>query len=189
MLEIKNIVNRIINGIPKLEYWIQMQIQMDVCNLNECDFLETRFVEYESKEEFYSDGDFNYTQDNKLKGIIMMFNKDDTPLYIYPPLKLNQSEFEKWEETMMETYSHLVWIHNLYWKLQDVSCVLVLRNKEWICQTIPILNELWNTIKREKIEGFEHRAQKRKNKKSNSDESNEIKNKCLIDIFSLKNNQ
>ena len=38
MLEIKNIVNREITGIPKFEYWIQMQLQMETCNLNECDF-------------------------------------------------------------------------------------------------------------------------------------------------------
>ena len=41
MLEIKNIVNREITGIPKKEYWIQMQIQMEVWDLDECDFLET----------------------------------------------------------------------------------------------------------------------------------------------------
>ena len=45
MLEIKNIVNREITGIPKTEYWIQTQIQMETCDLNECDFLETRFSE------------------------------------------------------------------------------------------------------------------------------------------------
>ena len=38
MLEVKNIVNRDITGIPKPEYWIQMQVQMEVCELNECDF-------------------------------------------------------------------------------------------------------------------------------------------------------
>ena len=48
-LEIKNIVNREINGIPKFEYWIQMQVQMETCDLNECDFLETKFVEYENE--------------------------------------------------------------------------------------------------------------------------------------------
>ena len=35
MLEIKNIVNREIDGIPKKEYWIQMQLQMKVCDLEE----------------------------------------------------------------------------------------------------------------------------------------------------------
>jgi len=46
MLEIKNVVNREINGVPKKEYWIQTQLQMEVCDLDECDFLETKFVEY-----------------------------------------------------------------------------------------------------------------------------------------------
>jgi hypothetical protein len=45
MLEIKNISNRIIDGIPKEEYWVQMQIQMETCDLDECDFVETRFKE------------------------------------------------------------------------------------------------------------------------------------------------
>jgi hypothetical protein len=45
MLEIKNIVNRDITGIPKKEYWIQMQLQMETADLNECDFLETQFSE------------------------------------------------------------------------------------------------------------------------------------------------
>jgi putative phage-type endonuclease len=35
MLEIKNIVNREITGIPKEEYWIQMQVQMETCNMND----------------------------------------------------------------------------------------------------------------------------------------------------------
>ena len=30
MLEVKNIYNRDINGIPK-EYWVQMQIQLETC--------------------------------------------------------------------------------------------------------------------------------------------------------------
>ena len=55
MVEIKNIVNREINGIPKQEYWIQMQIQLETCDLDECDFLETRFKEYENETSFYSD--------------------------------------------------------------------------------------------------------------------------------------
>ena len=57
MLEIKNVVSREITGIPKMEYWIQMQLQMEVCNLNECDFLETKFVEYINMEDYLEDYD------------------------------------------------------------------------------------------------------------------------------------
>jgi len=46
MLEIKNVVSREITGIPKKEYLTQMQLQMEVCDLDECDFLETKFIEY-----------------------------------------------------------------------------------------------------------------------------------------------
>ena len=74
MLEIKNIVNREINGIPKTEYWIQMQLQMETCDLNECDFLETKFVEYESYNDFIQDGNFTHTNDGKSKGIMILFN-------------------------------------------------------------------------------------------------------------------
>ena len=78
MLEIKNVVNREITGIPKKEYWIQTQLQMEVCDLNDCDFLETRFVEFENEGAFYED-----TTDKK-KGIIMYFHSPDgKPHYIY----------------------------------------------------------------------------------------------------------
>jgi putative phage-type endonuclease len=43
MLEIKNVVSREITGIPKQEYWIQTQIQMEVCNLDICDFIYIAF--------------------------------------------------------------------------------------------------------------------------------------------------
>ena len=58
MLEIKNRFSDSvpITGNPKRDYWIQMQFQMGVCKLNECDFLETKFVEYNSKEDFDNDG-------------------------------------------------------------------------------------------------------------------------------------
>ena len=39
LLEIKNPKSREITGIPKKEYWVQMQIQIEVWDLNECDFL------------------------------------------------------------------------------------------------------------------------------------------------------
>ena len=66
MLEIKNIVNREITGIPKTEYWIQTQIQMETCNLDLCDFVETKFSEYEESD-FYEDKTHDY------KGVILHF--------------------------------------------------------------------------------------------------------------------
>ena len=36
-------------------YWIQMQIQMECCNLNECDFFHCQFYQYANKDEYISD--------------------------------------------------------------------------------------------------------------------------------------
>jgi putative phage-type endonuclease len=52
MLEIKNPISRKIDGIPSEAYWIQQQIQMEVCDLEGCDFLETCFKEIEENQ-FY----------------------------------------------------------------------------------------------------------------------------------------
>ena len=72
MLEIKNIVNRTLSGIPKYEYWIQMQLQMEVCNLDYCDFLECKFIEYDTYEDYMKDGSYNETNNFMQKGIILV---------------------------------------------------------------------------------------------------------------------
>ena len=182
MLEIKNIVNREINGIPKMEYWIQMQLQMEVCNLNECDFLETRFIEYNSKEDFDNDGTFTETKDGKLKGVfILFFDNDNNPYYEYPPLKLTKQEFDVWETQIMEKNDSLTWVTNLYWKLQEVSCVLVLRNKLWFSHAKPLIENIWKTIEHDRIHGFQHHAPK-KSSKSKISSQTKLPSKCLIDI-------
>ena len=88
MLEIKNVFSREIDGIPKMEYWIQMQLQMEVCDLDDCDFLETKFIEYENYNDFLNDSIEHYiyyenetkkeknifkSLDGKTKGIIIYF--------------------------------------------------------------------------------------------------------------------
>jgi len=181
MLEIKNIFNREINGIPKMEYWIQTQVQMEVCDLNECDFLETRFVEYETYEEFENDGSFCRTEMHDLKGIIMYFVKDEKPLYEYAPLEISREEFEEWQDSIMEKNKDLMWLRNIYWKLDEVSCVLVLRNKPWFNSAIHVIQNVWNTITKEKEHGFEHRAPKKREKKL----INETNRKCFIDVTKL----
>jgi len=182
MLEIKNIFNRIIDGIPKMEYWIQMQLQMEVCNLNECDFLETRFLEYDTKEDFDNDGSFIESKDGKLKGIfILFFDNDLNPHYEYPPLKLAKEDFDKWETEIMEKNESLTWVTNLYWKLEEISCVLVLRNKLWFSHAKTYLQDIWKTIEHDRIHGYQHHAPK-KNSKSKISSQTKPPSKCLIDI-------
>ena len=186
MLEIKNIVNREITGIPKKEYWIQTQLQMEVCDLDECDFLETKFTEYQNFKEFTDDGTEEKTEKGELKGVIMYFNtKEGRPFYLYKPLTLlNYNEIDEWEEKMIEKYEsdehNMLWIKNHYWKLEKLSCVLILRNRKWFQDNIGQLEKVWNIILKERETGYEHRAPVKRVKKE-SLIKNEF-NGCFLNI-------
>tara|TARA_Y100000992_G_scaffold276770_1_gene221198 strand:+ start:5488 stop:6786 length:1299 start_codon:yes stop_codon:yes gene_type:complete len=160
MLEIKNIVNREITKIPKKEYWIQMQLQMEVCNLNECDFLETRFIEYESKEDYEKDDN-----EDTIKGAILYFYENNRPIYEYYIRKTDNC-YDTWEENMFNKHKDKLFIRTIYWKLDEFSCILVLRNKKWFTSIIEDIENFWKIIEYEKINGYEHRAPKRKIKQN-----------------------
>ena len=173
MVEIKNIVNREITGHPKEEYWIQTQIQMEVCDLDECDFVETRFKEYESKEEYDADGTTKegYTAKGNEKGIILWFQTapaltqsghvlQPTQLYEYAPIGATIHEYEQWEAEMFMKHERLrsIWVRTIYWYLDEYSCVLVRRNRLWFEEAVKVLADVWAIIEDERKTGFEHRA-------------------------------
>ena len=174
MLEIKNVVNREITGVPKKEYWIQTQLQMEVCDLNECDFLETKFVEYAGSTEFDEDDDgtkTNRTKKNEFKGMILYFSTPEgKPVYVYKDIHLvNPVEVDSWETKTIEEYeaANQNWIKTIYWKLETLSCVLIQRNTQWFSDNIQQLQNVWNIIERERVTGYEHRAPKKRSIKDN----------------------
>jgi putative phage-type endonuclease len=178
MIEIKNIVNREINGIPKEEYWIQMQIQMETCDLDECDFMETRYKEYENEEQFYS-GEILHDY----RGVILYFIKkqpihtatgmpthgytsgSNEPHYRYMPLDipLEKSTVDEWiQATCEELQKTHILFETQYWYLDELSCVLVKRNREWFAKVAPKITEVWKIIEKERVKGgYEHRAPKK----------------------------
>lgn len=189
MLEIKNVVSREITGIPKKEYWIQMQFQMEVCDLDECDFLETKFVEYPdrgaynfdtSNEVFFTDSEniewFNMclSKDGKMKGEIIYFHtKEGKPFYVYKPLDcIHHNDINNWEDYTVETYENepynYTYMKTIFWKLDVLSCVLVLRNREWFKSNVPQLEKVWKIIEEERITGYQHRAPVKKTKREPS---------------------
>jgi len=189
LLEIKNIVNREIDGIPKKEYWVQMQLQMETCDQDKCDFLECRFSEYENEDAFLKDGPFDSTERDNCdckKGIILYFcKKDGNPKYVYMPFHIiTYEDFQLWEQDTMTSLSdNLTWIKNIYWRLDEVSCVLVERNKKWFNDTVEKIEDTWKIIEKERVSGSEHRAPAKRNKDKKNDT---LSNGILIDGCFLK---
>jgi putative phage-type endonuclease len=178
LVEIKNVKSREIDGTISEPYWIQMQIQMEVCDINECDFLETKFVEYDGYADYMKDeceldeemdGDdyeYEYTKYTRkvINGMMMYFHKPpEPPTYVYKPLSILPGEGEdEWETNTTNEYvaDGYQWITNIYWKLVVFNCQLVLRNKFWFSKSLPQIEEVWNTILEERIDGFDHRKPK-----------------------------
>jgi putative phage-type endonuclease len=173
MIEIKNIFNRDITGIPKEEYWVQCQIQMETCDLNECDFIETRFKEFESEDNFYSDTTSEY------KGIILYFVQrtlgygvdlsfsvpyNNSPVYIYLPLdiQLDKESIDAWIELQKQQNREVVLFKTIYWYLDELSCVLIQRNRRWFQSVLPRIKDTWDIILKERVSGYEHRAATKK---------------------------
>ena len=192
MLEIKNIVNREINGIPKKEYWIQMQLQMEVCDLDECDFLETKFMEYEKSSDFFENNIEISEENAHKKGVILYFHNslECKPFYVYKPINIMQNDdILKWEEEIIDLYQssayNFIYVKSIYWKLEILSCVLVLRNRNWFNNNIKAIEKVWHIIEQERITGFEHRAPNKKPKRETfikNDDNLNTQNKCLINI-------
>lgn len=190
MIEVKNIVNREITGIPKEEYWIQMQVQMETCNLNECDFIETRFKEYDSEEDFYNDQNEDYdSESRKWKGVILCFIErnvpNSKPTYKYMPLDvpIDKQTVDLWISNMKdEVREHLVLYTAKYWYLDEFSCVLVRRNCLWFEAALPKILDTWDTILKERETGYEHRMAKKRDANRETIVSNKDNNHIIHNL-------
>jgi putative phage-type endonuclease len=169
MVEIKNIVNREITGIPLEAYWIQMQVQMEVCDLEQCDFFETQFKEFDTSEDFYG-------SDKEYTGVILYFIKADgtntNPEYVYMPLKMmkNNEIIKTWIDGCIlefESDGKHRFYSTIYWYLDIMSCVLVPRNKAWFNALRPHIISTWDIIENERKTGYEHRKPKKRIRKCN----------------------
>jgi putative phage-type endonuclease len=173
MLEIKNVVNREITGVPSMAYWIQMQVQMEVCDLNDCNFIETQFKEYpeavttaddDAETKFYA-GIPNYLYN----GVILYFVKrdfvDNSPKYVYMPLDtpLSKPAIESWvSEKKREHANTHVLFRRIYWYCDRFSCVLVKRNRDWFSAAEPRIRDFWRIVEKERTNGYSHRLPKKR---------------------------
>ena len=99
-------------------------------------------------------------------------------------LNITPDELEAWEEKMMdETISNdVIWVKNNYWWLEESSCVLVMRNKNWFSEAAPYLKKAWETIDTERETGYQHREPNKRTPKQPTIEASLPNPKCLIQI-------
>ena len=190
MVEIKNIYNREITGIPKKEYWIQMQLQMEVCKLETCDFVETRIKEFDDMEEY-----LDKREEYEYNGIVLEFLPKFKPCDIssneqvldnnkkklfHMILDNSKSKYEIEEiiNKTKEDNENLYLSGMSYWYLDEFSCVLVKRNELWFKKSLSEIEKVWAIIEKERVDGYEHRASKKRRPSIDNTE----KVGCLIQL-------
>lgn len=166
MLEIKCPKSRIITGIIPDGYYAQMQGQLEVCDLEYCDFLECDFQMYKNKDAFYND----IRED---KGIIIeLFDSNiKKPVYHYCEEKhiKNKDEFERWEETIIDSIfkeenNHLEYTATTFWYLNKYNVVLVKRDRDYFNKHFMAIKSFWDEVLHYRKIGIDSLLSKKKKK-------------------------
>ena len=148
MLEIKCPTSREILPIPTTYYWAQMQGQMEICDLERCDFLECKIEEYADEESYLEDMSKDSSRES---GVVASFKKKDgTLLHEYSPFFLQGEPLQEWiiknirEKTILPKFAdRLEYLGASYWYIKFYQCVPVFRDREWFAEAKEKLAEFY----------------------------------------------
>lgn len=147
MLEIKCPKSRKINTemIP-LYYWVQVQIQLETCDLDECDFLECEIDECGTEQEWRDA--IGGIKEGAAKSFGVVLCKRDAqvegsdPVYIYPPKEITKlEEYIDWGKT----YENCDWT---YFLINKYLITNIKRSKVWFDNVKGTIKETWDLIRR-----------------------------------------
>jgi len=156
MLEIKCPSSRVIDGIIPTGYYCQVQMQLEVCELDRCDFLECKLKEYSSEDDYINDnfnGNNFYNSIGFEKGVVAEYFvlADKKYKFDYSPIGILGQELDDWKNKTMSKYEHMndksiIFASFSYWYLEEVSCIPIYRNQEWFNNSYPELKKCWDDI-------------------------------------------
>ena len=160
MLEIKCPPKRKFTKTVPKHYWYQMQGQLECCNLEECDFLQVKFQEYDNFDDYSNDGNNSgYTEKGFPKGCTLTYRKKDELKcsYLYPELGLTNEEYENWiveNRRKIENEGH-EFVEAKWWYIERYECTLVKRDREWWCTAMEQIYQFHKSVEYYKKNGTE----------------------------------
>jgi len=150
MLEIKCPPKRKFTKSVPPHYMMQMQGQLEVCDLDECDFLQVKLEEYDSlldykndifdSSEPYKSINEEYdniingkTKENLPKGVTISYIKEGDAShnlsYLYPKLYQTHEQYLEWIDEYIKKGYNIV--ETKWWKITRYELSLVHRDKLW----------------------------------------------------------
>lgn len=182
MLEIKcpysrpiNTSGEIINGICPDYYYMQVQLQLQCCNLKRCDFIQATIREYTCEDEFLNDNYIpNHTenQNEPLKinpnfgrnAVIQLLPKKwvqkekyDSKIfyskYLYPPsLNMDRDQILEWIQSEKEKFpssplaTDYKFDQPLFFRVVSSHNISIYRDDKYFADALPKLKKTWDTI-------------------------------------------
>lgn len=161
------------DNICPIYYWVQVQLQLECCDLDQCDFWQCDIREYGSRNEFIKDTDpeepFRSSEFGFEKGcLIQLIPKSrvkdvldgkyydvihEDAIFIYPPkIEMTPFDCDQWTTTVISSldknpkYFDYVFDKIIYWRLEDSHNVTIERDKKWFAESLPIFKEIWDYV-------------------------------------------
>jgi len=155
MLEIKCPPRRKFTHEVPQHYWMQMQGQLEVCDLDECDFFQVKLEEYYSVQDY--EKDYYYTdhlihgktQEGLPKGLVISYRSKDSEhiLYGYSPWLSPLDDVGNWRDKFIEELDdNYIVVEQKWWKIERYECTLVRRDKEWWLSVVPDIIKFWKEV-------------------------------------------
>ncbi len=157
MVEIKCPPKRKFTKTVPPHYLMQVQGQLEVCDLDECDFFQVKIEDYDSYEDYQKD---IFVNDDKIipgrtnlnfpKGVTITYcKKDELKLsYLYAKLGLTDEEYNLWiyeNSSILESNNSTI-IEVKWWKISRYECTLVHRNHQWWIDNIEHILHFYNDL-------------------------------------------
>lgn len=157
MVEIKCPPKRKFTKTVPSHYLMQVQGQLEVCDLDECDFFQVKIEEYDNYDEYCKDTFINddimvqgRTHLNFPKGCTLTYIKsnENKMSYLYPVLNLSNDEYQNWikeNKEKIENEGHK-FVEAKWWFISRYECTLVKRDKEWWIENIEHILKFYNDL-------------------------------------------
>lgn len=135
LLEIKCPIRRAIGeGVP-FEYWCQMQIQMEVTGIGECEYVEVKFDSVEKGKTDLS---------GEPEGYIWLLQNPETCELRYIYTVQERAELDAWAE-----------LEKIPWRLGGFYSEVVTRDRNWFASTADLRAGFWSNVAAARAGGFE----------------------------------
>ena len=177
MVEIKCPARRKINMEGEIDdhicphyYWVQVQLQLECCDLEYCDFWQCEIKEYTTIEEWMKPVETNHRMEQNIPapieeewtyGFVLQYKMDNYK-------KRNDTDKEVFCSKYIYTNNHLgdyqakILMANrmkkensipgftfdkiLYWRITNSHCCEIARDRKWFADKFPIFKNVWSKI-------------------------------------------